>query len=94
MEPDYRKNSASAKALVEEPETATVKKRDDELLWYPPLGLMKLATFHKRRGMKSDLFLDATNRYLNLKICHFFHQLTFGIEFILQPYLPINGKRQ
>ncbi len=50
VEPDYRKNSASAKVLARTTETTSRKKFDDELLWYPPLGLMKLATFHKRRG--------------------------------------------
>lgn len=50
VEPDYRKNSASAKEVAETTETTPRKKRDDELLWYPPLGLMKLATFHKVRG--------------------------------------------
>jgi len=49
VEPEYRKNSVSAKASVEEPETARLKRRDDELLWYPPLGLMKIAAFHKMR---------------------------------------------
>ncbi len=30
-------------------ESGNAKKRDDESLWYPPIGLLKLATFHKRR---------------------------------------------
>lgn len=49
VEPDYRRNSKSIikKALV----TSSVsKRRNDESLWYPPLGLMKLSTFHKMRG--------------------------------------------
>jgi hypothetical protein len=44
VEPDYRKlkpgtNTRAVKGVL-----------SDEILWYPPLGLMKLAAFHKRRG--------------------------------------------
>jgi len=47
VEPDYRHGAASFIAKV----TAEgANKKDEETLWYPPLGLMKLATFHKRRG--------------------------------------------
>ncbi len=47
VEPDYRHGSASFIKSVTEPDA---KKRDDESLWYPPIGLLKLSTFHKRRG--------------------------------------------
>lgn len=47
VEPDYRHGSASFRKAVTAPDA---KKRDDESLWYPPIGLLKLSTFHKRRG--------------------------------------------
>jgi hypothetical protein len=48
VEPDYRRN---ARSLIEKVSKARASKwPDDESLWYPPLGLMKLATFHKMRG--------------------------------------------
>lgn len=48
VEPDYRHGAASFRKAALDSENA--KKRDDESLWYPPIGLLKLATFHKRRG--------------------------------------------
>jgi len=50
VEPDYRKNSSLARKKGEETNAGLRKRPDDEVLWYPPFGLMKLATFHKRRG--------------------------------------------
>jgi len=50
VEPEYRKLSKEAKKRAVKTGTSSHKKRDDEVLWYPPLGLMKLATFHIRRG--------------------------------------------
>lgn len=46
VEPDYRHGSAS---FVKSATAPDAKKRDDESLWYPPIGLLKLSTFHKRR---------------------------------------------
>lgn len=48
VEPDYHRDSASF--INKRKSVNTTKKVDDESLWYPPLGLMKLATFHKNRG--------------------------------------------
>ena len=50
VEPDYKSNSIQALKMAEEAKTTPRKKKEDESLWYPPLGLMKLATFHKNRG--------------------------------------------
>lgn len=50
VEPEYRKNSTEAKKRATDRELRLSKKVHDEVLWYPPLGLMKLATFHKTRG--------------------------------------------
>lgn len=49
VEPNYRRNS---KSIIEKASAinSTSKRRADESLWYPPLGLMKLSTFHKMRG--------------------------------------------
>lgn len=48
VEPDYRRN---ARSRIEKARKAKSSKGpDDESLWYPPLGLMKLATFHRMRG--------------------------------------------
>jgi hypothetical protein len=49
-EPNYRKNSSLGKNKGEETNAGLHKRRDDEVLWYPPLGLLKLATFHRKRG--------------------------------------------
>ncbi len=47
VEPDYRHGTAS---FISKVTASGAKQKDEETLWYPPLGLMKLATFHKRRG--------------------------------------------
>ena len=48
IEPDYRHGSASFIKTVTDPDNK--KKYNDESLWYPPIGLLKLATFHRQRG--------------------------------------------
>lgn len=47
VEPDYRHGSSSFIKAVTDPNNT--KKRNDESLWYPPIGLLKLATFHRMR---------------------------------------------
>lgn len=48
VEPDYRHGSAS---FIKAAKALDAKKRDDESLWYPPIGLLKLATYH---GLRKD----------------------------------------
>lgn len=48
VEPDYRRGSASFIKSVTNPDNK--KKYNEESLFYPPIGLLKLATFHRQRG--------------------------------------------
>lgn len=48
VEPDYRHGSPSFIKAVTNLDNN--KKYDDESLWYPPIGLLKLATYHLQRG--------------------------------------------
>jgi len=55
VEPQYRRSNASPNSIASsESETKAVKMtnttKSEDTLWYPPLGLMKLARFHKDRG--------------------------------------------
>jgi len=50
VEPEHKRNPRSVRVQLQPQIDYISPKRDDESLWYPPLGLMKLATFHKNRG--------------------------------------------
>jgi len=71
VEPDYRRGAASRKRRIAEMGDVAGNRgqcADDGTLWYPPLGLLKLARFHRRRGDEvrfvngcdPDLFEEAT----------------------------------
>ncbi len=49
VEPAYRTRSVVTRKQLESENNSSGRKRD-ESLWYPPIGLLKLATFHKQRG--------------------------------------------
>lgn len=67
VEPDYRRNPRSTGALATTKAHSPLKKKGDESLWYPPLGLMKLATFHKSRSDEVQFVYGCDKTLLNDK---------------------------
>ncbi len=56
--PDYRHGSSSfRKAAADQ----TKKRRNDESLWYPPIGLLKLATYHRRKNDEVKFVIGCDN---------------------------------
>jgi len=78
VEPDYRHGSASFRKAVTAPDA---KKRDDESLWYPPIGLLKLATFHKRRG-DTVVFVNGCDKLVVKEEDLFSHELLWDRIYI------------
>lgn len=61
VEPDFRRNSKSILGRRLANKTLP-KPPDDESLWYPPIGLMKLSTFHKRRGDTVEFYYGCMSK--------------------------------
>jgi hypothetical protein len=63
VEPDYRRPAAQ-RLLGRE------KRPDDETLWYPPLGLMKLARYHKNLGHHVEFVVGRDPKVLKDALKH------------------------
>lgn len=57
VEPDYRRTSPRWNL-------GQGKRPDDETLWYPPLGLMKIARYHKNLGHQVDFVVGRDPKIL------------------------------
>lgn len=61
VEPSYRRN---AKKITEELVYSSDGniRYDDDKLWYPPIGLLKLSTFHKLRGDQVEFVMGCNKK--------------------------------
>ena len=79
VEPDYRHGSIAFRKAAKDPDKK--KKRDDESLWYPPIGLLKLATYHRGRNDEVK-FVNGCDKSAIKELDLFSHELLWDRIYI------------